>query len=65
MSKQFNNTLRLAHEVAHYKILIVEDIEELINRVRFFGLRERSIPFYTITEDSPPDLDLCLEYYRL
>lgn len=56
---------RFGFELAHYRSLVSENMEELASRLRYANFGRGTIPFYVSLEGCPPDLDLCREYYCL
>lgn len=56
---------RLWFELANFRYLIAQGIDEIESRVRFSRMKARSMPFYVSIEDCPPSMDDCPEYYDL
>lgn len=56
---------RFEREVAAYKFLMAEDMEEIAFRVRFFRYSTWRLPYYVSLVECPPDVEISLEYYGL
>ena len=52
-------------EVANYRFLLSEDLEEIEARVRYSGFVVRAVPFYVSIEGLPPDAEECPCFYDL
>ena len=60
-----NNRNVLRFEIENFRLLIIEDLEKIEFRIRYSSLSSRRLPSHVSTEDCPPSLDQCPEYYNL
>ncbi|KAG0561210.1 hypothetical protein KC19_9G045600 [Ceratodon purpureus] len=58
-------TQRLGLEIAHYKLLVSESMEEIESRIEFAGFQTRRLPSYVSLEGCPPCVDEDPGYYDL
>lgn len=58
-------TERYQDELANFRVLVAESMEDIEYRVRYARLGERRLPFYVTVEGCPPDVMDNPEYYGL
>lgn len=56
---------RFSHELANYRLLVTEDMDEVACRLSYLRSGRGNLPFYISTDGCPPDFEICLEYYEI
>lgn len=56
---------RFNFEIANFRFLVTEDMEEIAYRLRYLRLNRGVVPFYVSTEGCLPSFELCPKYYGL
>lgn len=56
---------RLLYELAHFRIVVSENMERIEDRIRYTRTRAKSVPVYVKLQDCPPYWSDCPDYYEL